>query len=201
MLATNDLDRDGVTLLKWSPEKSLEALARGLGFSPRERRVLVPRGSGRYPSLSANHGLGKFPWHTDGAQRVRPPRWLLLRSTGEPREPTLLLNGVHLAARSEFTADLSAASWLVRGARPFYAPIVSPRENALRWNPDLMRPRGSRAPAVDVRWRRLLAEAKPIRHKWRPGEVLILDNWRWLHSRPAIAASDQERRLERVQCE
>jgi hypothetical protein len=201
MAAAREIHGEGFALVEWDPGEPLDDLAKGLGLVPREHRVLAPRETGGRPSLSARHGLGSFPWHTDGAQRVRTPHWLLMRSLGEPKTPTLLLDGAALASQGGITAELAAASWLVQGVPPFYAPVISPNGEALRWNPDLMSPRGSRGPVADARWRVLLAGAQENRHEWQRGEVLILDNWRWLHARPPIAADDRERQLERIQCE
>ena len=201
MIAREEIRQKGLAIVEWAEEVPLAELAEELGLVVRDRRVLAPRTGGGHPSLSAMHGLGDFPWHTDGAQEVRTPHWLLLRSLGEAKTPTLLLDGAALAARSGLDAKLAAASWLVQGALPFYSPVISPGEGALRWNPDLMRPRGGRGLATDASWRALLAGAQPQRHPWRAGEVLILDNRRWLHARPAVAPEDLERRLERIQCE
>jgi L-asparagine oxygenase len=201
MVEVEKMHQEGFALVEWDPEESLEDLAKVLGLMLREHRLLAPRETGGRPSLSARHGLGAFPWHTDGAQRVRTPRWLLMRSHGEPKTPTLLLDGTALATNGGITAELAAASWLVQGTPPFYAPVIAPNGEALRWNPDLMSPRGSRGAVADKRWRLLLAAAEANRHQWRSGETLILDNWRLLHARPPITADDPERQLERIQCE
>src|SRR3954453_21363414 len=45
-----------------------------------EPELLVPRNASgeQRRSLSRTFGLGPFPWHTDGAIALRPPRWIVL---------------------------------------------------------------------------------------------------------------------------
>src|SRR5580704_10624045 len=49
-------------------------------------------------SLSAMHGLGSFPMHTDGAHLLQPPRFVVLvcASPGEPPVPTTLVKFAEL---------------------------------------------------------------------------------------------------------
>jgi Taurine catabolism dioxygenase TauD, TfdA family len=194
MKAIDELAPRGVGVVDWAEGEPLEALAAELGLAVRERRVLVPRERAGGRSLSAVHGLGKFPWHTDGAQRTDPPGWLLLRSLGTCRRPTLLLDGAEMLTVSA----LRSAQWLIEGDRGcFYGSVVNPRNGAIRWNPDVMRAVGGRAKAAEEVLARRLGTTAARRHKWRGGQALILDNRRWLHARPEIA-SGERRELERI---
>lgn len=196
----NGLTSCGRTVIAWPSTAPLGALADELGIVLRSRNVLTPQADSPRPSFSQVHGLGGFPWHTDGALRIRPPRWLLMRALETCDTPTLLLDGHELTERMMQGEPLLGAVWKVTGGRrPFFAPMVGPRDGALRWNPDIMSPVGRQAVSIDRLLRARLAAEPGIPHDWEMGEVLLIDNHRWLHARPEVADSDLlGRRLERI---
>jgi TfdA family taurine catabolism dioxygenase TauD len=147
------------------------------------------------PSLSANHGLGQFPPHTDGAENVEPPRYVALWSPAKHKVATLLYDGKDPL----LDRPLFSRAWLAGfGRRRFY---VVPRQtdgDTVRWrlNPDCMRPTSS-----DDHLREGLACFETLsrtRVEWQPKQALIFDNARVLHGREALSRENSERELMRV---
>lgn len=54
------------------------------------------------------------------------------------------------------------------------------------------------SPTGDVILNDLFATENEITIPWERDVTIILDNWRMLHARPALSASDDSRVLERV---
>lgn len=151
-------------------------------------------------SLSGAHGLRCLPLHVELSHRARPCRYVLFAclDTGTPSVATTLLDRRTL----QFTADelliLRSAPILVRaGRRPFYSTILPSDDRYLRYDQCCME-------AVDARGREAmhllgvrLTECEPFRHRWTPGNMLIVDNWRALHGRDQAGATNG-RRLARI---
>src|SRR4051794_25308753 len=71
-----DLDRIGYAIIDnvGAPE-----LGAQLGRASAAELIIPGEGrTERRRSLSREFGFGCFPWHTDGAVSVRPPRWVIL---------------------------------------------------------------------------------------------------------------------------
>jgi len=132
-------------------------------------------------SLSGVYGLDAFPWHTDGAISSDPPQWLLLQGI-EVSDPTwtelLAPNGNTLSGLRATTLRTVDRSGRIR-----YLPAVVPLGNGrtrLPWDPRTCTPRTGLA-VDDV-------EGLPAttRIEWQPGRLLIIDNLRVMHRRPAV---------------
>ncbi len=165
---------------------------------PREQHAATPF------SLSSTFGLAAFDAHTDGAAEPCPPRWGLLRlSEGTSTKiPTLLWDMRTLNLPPTHLDVLRRAMWTVRGgSHTFYTSILRRygEQDMWRYNRVRMQPVGRMgAQAADRLAHTLLLSAR-IEHRWEPGQVLVFDNWRVLHARPAIGKGEAEtRRLERL---
>src|SRR5580704_5709543 len=82
------------------PEARTERIARLLGEPIKARNgrlvdALAPmdKAKGKPGSLSVIHGLGSFPFHTDGSHLLRPPRFIVLicAASGSAPVPTTLV--------------------------------------------------------------------------------------------------------------
>jgi alpha-ketoglutarate-dependent taurine dioxygenase len=163
----------------------------------------VDPSAARKRSLSAVHGVGAFPFHTDGAHHRLPPRWVVMRCA-EPGgdRPTLLVDGAQLPLHRRHWRTVERAVWWVHsGMRSFPASIVgrSPRGRFLRYD------RGCMAPAHPV-----FAEAAHMLEaaigatthlplSWKVNDVVVFDNWRVLHARGSTSLPDTSvRLLERI---
>lgn len=135
-------------------------------------------------SHSDHYGYGYFPWHTDGALAVLPPRWMVMEcEVVEGSSSTELLD-----PPPELVQRLRRCAMRVRdrAGRIRYLPPLSPTEDGkhrLRWDP--------RVCEVNDVVLSALIEAEPPTAvcEWVEGRVLLMDNWRLMHRRPAVNPS------------
>jgi hypothetical protein len=138
-------------------------------------------------SLSARHGRGAFPFHTDGAHLEMPPDFVLLaaKRVGQQTVPTHLLRFPSPSSSPETSEDMRLGVFRIdTGITRFYATgryADGASENCVRFDPGCMNP-------VDPRSRRLIrtvtSTAPDHTHAWSDqGEILIIDNHHVLHSR------------------
>ena len=165
---------------------------------------LVPRATSTPNTYSGIFGLGRFPFHTDLAHWRRPPRYLLLRCVKGFRDvPTLLIDG--RAIVEAVTPDILRRA-VVRPRRPLSGEMhlmrlwQTDRERSLfRWDEVFLKPAsrigGLAFEKVREQLQNIAATSVAMAEA---GDTLIIDNWRMLHSRPAIPAGREDRRLERV---
>jgi alpha-ketoglutarate-dependent taurine dioxygenase len=145
--------------------------------------LLEPKDFGRARewSLSGVYGLGAFPWHSDGAVSSSPPRWLLLQAI-ELSYPTcteLLVPDADLIAALRETT-LRARD---RSGQTKYLPAIVPVPAGgfrLRWDPRTCTPRTGLA-VEDIEER-----SPTVRIEWAVNRLLVVDNFRVLHRRPAV---------------
>ena len=153
-------------------------------------------------SLSVVHGLGAFPMHTDGAHLPQPPRFVVLvcASPGTAPVPTTLLRFRDLHATEHERALLEAAPFLVRnGRRCFYSTICSRSRPFIRFDEGCMVPQGNEAQASARLIAQRATEAGVTVVHWRPGDVLLIDNWNVLHGRGlGDTQASSDRKLFRV---
>ena len=167
--------------------------------------ILVPRPQGVAPSstLSALHGVGSFPFHTETAHWRTPVDWVILRcvNPGSGNRPTLLIDGFSLNLKNTEIYQLTRSLMVVRnGARSFLAPLAKQDNESLffRHDPGCMRPVSKiDRTALNIIENRII-RATPTEVFWETGRCLIFDNRRILHSRAASQVVDFDRRLERI---
>jgi alpha-ketoglutarate-dependent taurine dioxygenase len=155
--------------------------------------VLVPREQQNADSwsLSGTYGLGAFPWHTDGAISSNPPRWLLLRAMrlSNPTCTELLDPEPGLRAGLRRTV-LRATN---RVGKVAYLPAAIPDRGRwrLRWDPRTC------TPQAGITIEEMEQQVPTSIVEWQQGQLLIMDNTRLLHRRPAVDGQS-ERVLERT---
>jgi hypothetical protein len=158
-------------------------------------------------TYSGIYGLERFPFHTDFAHWRYPPRYFMLRSViGFEDVPTLLIDGtllVQQVGRSSLSRALVRPRRPVRGRLPLlrlYQTIGC--HSLLRWDEMFFGPASPIGKAGIQALRAAIARETPISVALaRRGDTLILDNWRMLHSRPAIPRGCEYRLLERAYLE
>jgi alpha-ketoglutarate-dependent taurine dioxygenase len=153
-------------------------------------------------SLSAVHGLGSFPMHTDGAHRLQPPRFVVLvcASPGTSPVPTTLLRFRDLQVTASERARFEAAAFLVRnGRRSFYSTICSRSRPFIRFDAGCMVPQGAESAATAKLIADRANEVGVTFVHWRAGDVLVIDNWNVLHGRGlGLSEASSDRKLLRV---
>jgi hypothetical protein len=154
-------------------------------------------------SLSALHGLGAFPFHTDAAHHSIPPRYVLLRfASGSPSARKTLVAPIPRRLAQRDRRSLEHDVWLVDGGRGrFLTSILSHPDgrscDMFRFDEGCMRPADRVFGAARAVMFHVLANhSRAI--EWIPARTVVLDNWRTLHAREGAPAEDAERVLERV---
>ncbi len=153
-------------------------------------------------SLSARFGRQAFPFHTDLAHHPVPPRFVLLRCrrAASSSVPTLLIDGLRALLECRHAEVFRRDVWLVSGGRGrFYTTIVRwmPPEKAwiVRYDPVCMRPALESFAQSAALLDQAINEAEVAEVEWAPGSLLLFDNWRMLHSRPAVPDTEVDDRL------
>jgi len=159
-----------------------------------------PREEAAKNTLSARYGDGVFPFHTDAAYWVEPPRYVLLYcvNPGSGKRPTVVSYVPHWRLTSGAQCSLTGEVWEVHRARePFLSTVLCQKRGLLRFDEECMRPASGAQKAARVVQRAI--KASPVGEiAWRQGDLVLLDNWRSLHARGKATRPDRDRRLQRV---
>jgi L-asparagine oxygenase len=159
-------------------------------------------------TYSGMYGSDRFPFHTDLAHWRFPPHFLMLRCIkGFEAVATVLIDGLRAIEGVDHTVFSRA---LVRPRRPIQGSLPLLRlydrqqgdRGRLRWDDVFIQP-ASRAGEIAVTtFKRCLARSKPIGVSLaKPGDTLIVDNWRMLHGRSSVPPPCQGRVIERAYLE
>lgn len=168
--------------------------------NPEPIRSIVPVDVKNAPpnTLSSRHGLGAFPFHTDGAHWRVPPRYLLLycEDAGRTRRPTLLLTAKVLLA-GHLRALLLNEIWTVSdGRRAFLTRAASRTASTLRLDVACMR---ATSRFSSTRLQEEIEQSPRWQVEWADGQLLLIDNRRCLHARSGPSNQDgRERVLKRI---
>lgn len=180
---------------------TLGQLAAGRSREYIERLVPYDQSTSRPPSLSANHGLTPFPLHTDTAHWYTPARYIILGCSvvGDWAVPTILFDHMNLPAMREYQAYLRSAPFKIsNGRRSFYAPVLDRNRGYFRFDRDCMSPASTIASQIMHDLSRQLVPEGTHQHLWEAGDVLVIDNWRFLHGRGIHAEAPKNRVLLRA---
>lgn len=168
-------------------------------------QTLIPREDAAPNTYSGNFGLGRFPFHTDLAHWRRPPRHLLLRClVGYEDVPTSLIDGralVDAVSRDLLTRAIFKPRRPRDGALALLRLFEPAADGAdlLRWDEVFLRPASRVGDTADTQVRDWLAKSTPLSIAlFRPGDTLIVDNWRMLHARSPIPPGREDRSIQRV---
>ncbi|WP_321502286.1 hypothetical protein [Breoghania sp.] len=152
----------------------------------------------------------QMPFHTDCAYQDPPPRYAImrLRSDAQSDRPTLFID-IH-------SADLPAEQWRALRREPWYVEDGASRRRLTRvlrfdtrsrsdvliWDTNCMRPYFRRRSVAAGIMEGMINSASPKVVNWEPGQTVVFDNWRYLHTlgerqgRPVMEGG--RRILERV---
>lgn len=206
------IQEDGYLFMKeLEPEASSTAVISSLGvplalgegpaihtIAPAKRENSTPN------TYSGIYGLGAFPFHTDLAHWRYPPRYLVLRCVvGFEDVPTLLLDGDEIASaigRPLLSRSLVRPRRPVDGRLPLYRLLQpSDQRDVLRWDQVFIQPASEVGRTGVEKFRACIDALAPIHVALsRPGDTLVIDNWRMLHARAAVGPEHQSRTIERT---
>ena len=166
---------------------------------------IKPRGTSTPNTYSGIFGVGRFPFHTDLAHWPEPPRYLLLRCVkGYEEVPTLLADGQNLLR--DVTPDILGRA-IVRPRRRVVGHsrllrLFQPKADGgtlLRWDEVFLKPASPVGELACATMKACLEGAAVTSVAMtQAGDVVVIDNWRMLHSRPGIPPGREDRHLERV---
>lgn len=159
-------------------------------------QVLTPKSiaEARPGSMSASVGLGRQPFHTDGAHLAVPPSIVLLYSPTKNSTETLICK---LGPPPSSVSDLATfGNFVIRNEA---SSRLSPAYHDSRWryDPGCMDPLDGRSRQL-VEWIQMRTRSAES-FQWNlENSVLIIDNTMCLHARAATETTGSERELLRV---
>lgn len=144
-------------------------------------------------SLSARYGLSLQPLHTDGAHHRQPPRFVVLSAPAPSATATLVWQP---PATPDWNALLQQGLFTVSSGNTRFLSTARPGHH-LRYDPGCMTAADTYARHLQERL--AVASADAIEHQWSyPDTVLVIDNWRTLHARAAVADPSEPRVMRRI---
>lgn len=172
----------------WTDDASIYTdIARELGGSEVRRQLLRPThaSAARRGSHSATVGLARFPWHTDGAIALEPPRWMVLRCL-EADRPTSTEFCLPDAMLSQALCRLTILIRQENGRKAYIPAMIGSTagDYRIRWDPR------STTLGPDLALKAVEGAMPSGELSWKPGRILVVDNHRVLHRRPAVTALD-----------
>ncbi len=153
----------------------------------------LPMAAAHPRSLSAIYGSTDLPWHMDTANWPTPCRYVLLAAprSADTTTPTLLLKWRRYIAPDDEVILRRAVFRIRSGRHSFFSTAFDVARHFLRFDPGCMEPASSDASEAVARLRLRLRQARPTPHHWKQGDLLIIDNWKMFHSRPATHSYDR----------
>lgn len=189
------------------PSKSTYDLAKELAASigefvasPVNRISATPFGMKPLNTYGGNFGCGELPLHTDLAHWHLPPRYLLLRCvSGSPFVATRV---IHCRDLERYVSPDSMRRALFSPRRTLEGKMYLLRmrsRDLFRWDSLFLSPKNALAHEVVDQMNKEL-HRMPIQDiiLSEPGRTLLLDNWRVLHGRSAVPATEIGRSLDRT---
>lgn len=208
-----DIDIDGLVNLGWiemiedTPrELIVDRLSEYLNqdFDTKVSILQPQLKSGTYAkSLSETYGYQVFPYHTDGTNYIIPPRYLILRYLGNYHSAanTLLLDSDKFEDDPDFRILSEEEVYYVTWGNPnFYTTIknvtILPGRSIFRFNQLIMKKQNKKSM---LSFEDFIKSYSPDSISWVPNKVVILDNWRILHSRERVPENEiNTRQIERT---
>ena len=179
----------------------LGEIAPGRNGLPIEEVVPETVETARAGSLSSRFGLSPLPLHTDTAHWSVPCRFLALACVkpGPVPTPTFLLDSrTATLSESEKMACRSAVFAIRNGRSSFYGSIMEGDRPFIRFDPGCMIALSSEGVTALQAFNIERHAGNLQRHEWTVGNILVLDNWRWLHARGYQAQTRRGRMLLRA---
>lgn len=203
---SNILDENGYIELEGNESSFLE-FAYQLG-TPIKSRVngslideLVPKDQeeAHKNSLSKIYGTGSFPYHTDGAYFQIPPKYVVLRFKNGIDKPTPTRVFDTRNFRNKDRDFMMNDVWSVKGrSNSFYSTILSKTvidgEEIFRIDPGCMSPIDKSINSM-VYMEEFTIGSSFIDIQWKPNKIVILNNWKMVHSRPVIQIQECNNRV------
>lgn len=157
------------------------------------------RGTGIKNSFSFNYGYSSLPFHTDTAFIEFPSKYFLLTSIFPSETCTNIIDFKQIIESLEKTeiSILKSAIFLTKTPeKQSFSNLFFNQDKGLRFDPNIMFPYNSYAKKALKLIESKILEIEPIKIKWNKKNILIIDNWRCLHSRDNV--NEINRTLKRI---
>jgi L-asparagine oxygenase len=172
-------------------------------------QLMPPSGVASAPNTySGRYGFNEFPLHTDLAQRPLPPRYVLLRcQKGFDHVKTFLVDGFSVLDEIGRSAAFRA---LLRPRRPTGNSVpllrllsrIELSINCLRWDETYLRPASTAGEQGYALFSKAISDwPREEVSLAKPGDTLVIDNWRMLHGRSHVPSGCESRLLQRAYLE
>jgi Taurine catabolism dioxygenase TauD, TfdA family len=181
--------------------EKLGAIERGRGQQLVESIVPQTPDTAYAGSLSKKYGLEPLPLHTDTAHWPIPCRYLVIgcADAGPTPTPTVLLDVRRIRLSKLEASACDSAVFLIRnGRRSFYGHVRDRDRAFIRIDPGCMTPLACDGEIALSAFSVARNESVLYRHDWKPGEILVIDNWRVVHGRGGNQHTVHGRRLLRA---
>ena len=156
-------------------------------------------------SYSGNFGLQEFPYHTDMAHWFLPPKYLALRCVfGSQNVKTRLIDGLSMLTaigEENLSRTLVQPRRPINGEKPILrlAEKLDERRFRIRWDSLFIKPCSSFSIDIYSQVVEYLSSVRPFEFNLsKPGDTLIVDNWRMLHGRSSVPRADTSRVIHRA---
>ncbi|WP_397299203.1 TauD/TfdA family dioxygenase [Nonlabens ulvanivorans] len=152
-------------------------------------------------SFSYNYGLSAFPYHTDTAFDNTPANYFLLTSLYNSKTTTNIIDSHSIInnLNNEEIKILKKSIFLLSTPqeKKFTNLIfVKNKKTGIRFDPNIMTPYNSYSKDALAILNEQITKTKTIEIKWNKEQILIVDNWRCIHSRSNVI--DEKRTLKRI---
>lgn len=152
-------------------------------------------------SFSYNFGLSDFPYHTDTAFDNTPAKYFLLASVFKSRTTTNIIDFdsiIRNLNEREFKTLKNSIFLLNTPQEKKFTNLIfiKNKKTGIRYDPNIMLPYNSDSKDAVVILNEHITKTKPIEIIWNQEQILIVDNWRCIHSRSNVV--DDKRTLKRI---
>ncbi|MDG1287905.1 MAG: hypothetical protein P8P30_10165 [Rickettsiales bacterium] len=148
-------------------------------------------------TLSHTFGLNQFPFHTDAASAVIPPKYIILFAPPLRTTNTLVLSPLKHSSLDAKTCQKAAFRVFdSHRAHSYKFWNLARNLDYIRFNPLIMQPINNEAEKVAAILKNDLDRAIEI--SWRETRFLVINNHKILHSREKVKESDAHSYLRRI---
>jgi len=147
-------------------------------------------------TLSKIYGVNPFPYHTDGANNISPPKYIILENLSKVDTLTnTIICPFDLKLLFKEKPSLKDELFIIlNGRNSFYSTILTERNNGLnfiRWNPLIMKSISN----IPFDINNIINDNLITKINWNVGKVVIVDNWRCVHARSKLDLISMKHRL------
>lgn len=199
------IDAKGMVITKniYSQEEMIK-LANSVGKitrHPNGEKLAILKSSNGVDSLagtfSRNYGLSAFPFHTDTSFWGEPARYIVMGMLNKSSCSTnyIFIDDIFDLYKGDFVREGQKSIYLIdtfEGCK-YTSPIFYRNaELGLRFDPNIMKPVNKQANSFHLKLLEAINSVEPKSIEWVGNKAVIIDNWRYLHSRSAVKDEDRE---------